>query len=134
MPTYCTAEIGLSMGIQGTVVEKESSDIIILDGNIASVVWVVRWARSVYSNNKKFIQFHLTVNAATLIINLVAAASSGNVMPLNAVQVLVTLLWTNLITAALGAFALAIEPPTEHLMQRPPVSRRSVLDLIFHVP
>ncbi|PWZ04636.1 Calcium-transporting ATPase 5, plasma membrane-type [Zea mays] len=85
-PALHEADIGLSMGIQGTEVAKESSDIIILDDNFASVVRVVRWGRLVYANIQKFIQFQLTVNVAALIINVVAAVSSGNV-PLNAVQV-----------------------------------------------
>ncbi|CAD6262405.1 unnamed protein product [Miscanthus lutarioriparius] len=121
-PALHEADIGLSMGIQGTEVAKESSDIIILDDNFASVVRVVRWGRSVYANIQKFIQFQLTVNFAALIINVVAAVSSGNV-PLNAVQ----LLWVNLIMDTLGALALATEPPTNHLMERPPVGRREPL-------
>ncbi|CAL9779926.1 unnamed protein product [Musa acuminata subsp. burmannicoides] len=121
-PALHEADIGLSMGIQGTEVAKESSDIIILDDNFASVVKVVRWGRSVYANIQKFIQFQLTVNVAALIINVVAAVSSGNV-PLNAVQ----LLWVNLIMDTLGALALATEPPTDHLMDRTPVGRREPL-------
>ncbi|XP_073000941.1 calcium-transporting ATPase 5, plasma membrane-type-like [Typha latifolia] len=121
-PALHEADIGLAMGIQGTEVAKESSDIIILDDNFASVVKVVRWGRSVYANIQKFIQFQLTVNVAALIINVVAAVSSGNV-PLNAVQ----LLWVNLIMDTLGALALATEPPTDHLMKRPPVGRREPL-------
>ncbi|KAI4377205.1 hypothetical protein MLD38_014873 [Melastoma candidum] len=121
-PALHEADIGLSMGIQGTEVAKESSDIIILDDNFASVVKVVRWGRSVYANIQKFIQFQLTVNVAALVINVVAAVSSGDV-PLNAVQ----LLWVNLIMDTLGALALATEPPTDHLMCRPPVGRREPL-------
>ncbi|XP_048227667.1 calcium-transporting ATPase 10, plasma membrane-type isoform X2 [Ricinus communis] len=121
-PALHEADIGLSMGIQGTEVAKENSDIIILDDNFASVVKVVRWGRSVYANIQKFIQFQLTVNVAALIINVVAAVSSGDV-PLNAVQ----LLWVNLIMDTLGALALATEPPTDHLMHRPPVGRREPL-------
>ncbi|KAL3745858.1 hypothetical protein ACJRO7_014889 [Eucalyptus globulus] len=121
-PALHEADIGLAMGIQGTEVAKESSDIIILDDDFASVVKVVRWGRSVYANIQKFIQFQLTVNVAALVINVVAAVSSGNV-PLNAVQ----LLWVNLIMDTLGALALATEPPTDHLMQRPPVGRREPL-------
>ncbi|KAB1209587.1 Calcium-transporting ATPase 9, plasma membrane-type [Morella rubra] len=83
---------------------------------------VVRWGRSVYANIQKFIQFQLTVNAAALVINVVAAVSSGDV-PLNAVQ----LLWVNLIMDTLGALALATEPPTDHLMHRSPVGRREPL-------
>ncbi|XP_059302945.1 calcium-transporting ATPase 9, plasma membrane-type isoform X2 [Lycium ferocissimum] len=121
-PALHEADIGLSMGIQGTEVAKESSDIIILDDNFASVVKVVRWGRSVYANIQKFIQFQLTVNVAALVINVVAAVSSGDV-PLNTVQ----LLWINLIMDTLGALALATEPPTDHLMHRPPVGRREPL-------
>ncbi|KAI3443397.1 hypothetical protein Pfo_000062 [Paulownia fortunei] len=121
-PALHEADIGLAMGIQGTEVAKESSDIIILDDNFASVVKVVRWGRSVYANIQKFIQFQLTVNVAALIINVAAAVSSGNV-PLNAVQ----LLWVNLIMDTLGALALATEPPTDHLMRRAPVGRREPL-------
>ncbi|XP_052887599.1 calcium-transporting ATPase 10, plasma membrane-type-like isoform X2 [Gossypium arboreum] len=121
-PALHEADIGLAMGIQGTEVAKESSDIIILDDNFASVVKVVRWGRSVYANIQKFIQFQLTVNVAALVINVVAAVSSGDV-PLNAVQ----LLWVNLIMDTLGALALATEPPTDHLMHRPPVGRREPL-------
>ncbi|GAV59710.1 E1-E2_ATPase domain-containing protein/Cation_ATPase_C domain-containing protein/Cation_ATPase_N domain-containing protein/Hydrolase domain-containing protein/CaATP_NAI domain-containing protein [Cephalotus follicularis] len=121
-PALHEADIGLAMGIQGTEVAKESSDIIILDDNFASVVKVVRWGRSVYANIQKFIQFQLTVNVAALIINVVSAISSGDV-PLNAVQ----LLWVNLIMDTLGALALATEPPTDELMNRPPVGRREPL-------
>ncbi|KAK4483758.1 hypothetical protein RD792_010960 [Penstemon davidsonii] len=121
-PALHEADIGLAMGIQGTEVAKESSDIIILDDNFASVVKVVRWGRSVYANIQKFIQFQLTVNVAALVINVVAAITSGNV-PLNAVQ----LLWVNLIMDTLGALALATEAPTDHLMRRPPVGRREPL-------
>nr|GMC94645.1 calcium-transporting ATPase 10, plasma membrane-type-like isoform X1 [Ipomoea batatas] len=121
-PALHEADIGLAMGIQGTEVAKESSDIIILDDNFASVVKVVRWGRSVYANIQKFIQFQLTVNVAALIINVVAAVSAGDV-PLNAVQ----LLWVNLIMDTLGALALATEPPTDQLMCRPPVGQREPL-------
>ncbi|XP_078162445.1 calcium-transporting ATPase 5, plasma membrane-type-like isoform X3 [Carex rostrata] len=121
-PALHEADIGLAMGLQGTEVAKESSDIIILDDNFSSVVKVVRWGRSVYANIQKFIQFQLTVNVAALIINVVAAVSSGNV-PLNAVQ----LLWVNLIMDTLGALALATEPPTDSLMKRSPVGRSEPL-------
>ncbi|KAG0623275.1 hypothetical protein M758_3G161600 [Ceratodon purpureus] len=121
-PALHEADIGLSMGIAGTEVAKESSDIIILDDNFTSVVKVVRWGRSVYSNIQKFIQFQLTVNVTALTINFVAACSTGEV-PLTAVQ----LLWVNLIMDTLGALALATEPPTDDLMDRTPVGRSEPL-------
>eukprot|EP00253_Pinus_taeda_P025991 PITA_25991 len=121
-PALKEADIGLAMGIQGTEVAKESSDIIILDDNFASVVKVVRWGRSVYANIQKFIQFQLTVNVAALAINFVSAVSSGDV-PLTAVQ----LLWVNIIMDTLGALALATESPTDRLMYQPPVERSASL-------
>ncbi|MCO5554245.1 hypothetical protein L7F22_007773 [Adiantum nelumboides] len=117
-PALHEADIGLSMGIAGTEVAKESSDIIILDDNFETVVKVLKWGRSVFFNVQKFIQFQLTVNVAALIINFVAAVSAGNV-PLTAVQ----LLWVNLIMDTLGALALATERPSDHLMTLPPAGR-----------
>ncbi|XP_073287132.1 putative calcium-transporting ATPase 13, plasma membrane-type [Primulina huaijiensis] len=121
-PALKEADIGLSMGIQGTEVAKESSDIVILDDNFASVATVLRWGRCVYNNIKKFIQFQLTVNVAALVINFVAAVSAGEV-PLTAVQ----LLWVNLIMDTLGALALATERPTKELMNKKPVGRTEPL-------
>ncbi|CAH1417734.1 unnamed protein product [Lactuca virosa] len=125
-PALKEADIGLSMGIQGTEVAKESSDIVILDDDFASVAVVLRWGRCVYNNIQKFIQFQLTVNVAALVINFVAAVSAGDV-PLTAVQ----LLWVNLIMDTLGALALATERPTKELMHNPPVGR--VAPLITNV-
>ncbi|KAK4596412.1 hypothetical protein RGQ29_014444 [Quercus rubra] len=121
-PALKEADIGLSMGIQGTEVAKESSDIVILDDNFTTVVTVLRWGRVVYNNIQKFLQFQLTVNVAALVINFVAAVSSGKV-PLTAVQ----LLWVNLIMDTLGALALATEKPTNDLMSKPPVGRSKPL-------
>lgn len=121
-PALKEADVGLSMGIQGTEVAKESSDIVILDDNFASVVTVLKWGRCVYNNIQKFIQFQLTVNVAALVINFVAAVSSGKV-PLTTVQ----MLWVNLIMDTLGALALATERPTEELLKKPPVGRTAPL-------
>ncbi|KAG7991946.1 hypothetical protein I3843_02G103300 [Carya illinoinensis] len=115
-PALKEANIGLSMGIQGTEVAKESSDIVILDDNFASVATVLKWGRCVYNNIQKFIQFQLTVNVAALVINFVAAVSAGE-LPLTVVQ----LLWVNLIMDTLGVLALATEKPTKELMEKPPV-------------
>ncbi|CAL5392732.1 unnamed protein product [Camellia sinensis] len=112
------ADIGLSMGIQGTEVAKESSDIVILDDHFGSVVTVLKWGRCVYNNIQKFIQFQLTVNVAALVIYFVAAVSAGQV-PLTVVQ----LLWVNLIMDTLGALALATEKPSKELMEKPPLRR-----------
>ncbi|KAF8038331.1 hypothetical protein BT93_B0996 [Corymbia citriodora subsp. variegata] len=121
-PALKEADIGLSMGIQGTEVAKGSSDIIILDDNFTSLVTVLRWGRCVYNNIQKFIQFQLTVNVAALVINFIAAVSAGEV-PLTAVQ----LLWVNLIMDTLGALALATERPSDELMEKSPVGRTEPL-------
>ncbi|KAL3328949.1 hypothetical protein AABB24_036190 [Solanum stoloniferum] len=121
-PALKEADIGLSMGIQGTEVAKESSDIIILDDNFASVATVLKWGRCVYNNIQKFIQFHLTANVAALVINFVASVSYGE-EPLTLVQ----LLWVNFIIHTLGALALATEKPTEELMKKKPVGRTAPL-------
>ena len=121
-PALKEADIGLSMGIQGTEVAKESSDIVILDDNFTSLVTVLRWGRCVYNNIQKFIQFQLTVNVAALVINFLAAVTSGRV-PLTAVQ----LLWVNLIMDTLAALALATEQPTDELMAKKPVGRTAPL-------
>ncbi|KAK7381172.1 hypothetical protein VNO78_33701 [Psophocarpus tetragonolobus] len=120
--TLVEADIGLSMGIQGTEVAKESSDIVILNDNFASVVTVLKWGRCVDNSIQKFIQFKFTVTVAALAINFVAAVSAGK-EPLTAVQ----LLWVNLIMDTLGALALATEKPTMELMDQPPVGRTKPL-------
>ena len=112
-PALKEADIGLSMGIQGTEVAKENSDIVILDDNFISVVIVLRWGRCIYSNIQKFIQFQLTLSITALVINFVATVSSGEV-PLAAVH-------------TLGALALVTEKPIEDLMKKPPVGQSEPL-------
>ncbi|TYH03968.1 hypothetical protein ES288_A09G261200v1 [Gossypium darwinii] len=111
-PALKEADIGLSMGIQGTEAAKESSDIVILDDSFASVATVLRWGRC----------FLLTVNVSALCINFIAAVSTGEV-PLTTVQ----LLWVNLYMDTLGALALATELPTKELLEKPPVGRTEPL-------
>ncbi|KAM1304755.1 hypothetical protein ACFX2I_022109 [Malus domestica] len=72
------ADIGLSMRIQGTEVAKKSLDIVILDDNFATSVIVLRWGRVVSANIQKFVQFQLTINVATLVINFVQLPRSVN--------------------------------------------------------
>ncbi|KAK2647117.1 hypothetical protein Ddye_022312 [Dipteronia dyeriana] len=122
-PTLKEADIGLSMGIQGTEAAKESSDIVILDDNFSSVATVLGWGRCVYTIIQIFIQFQLTVNIAALVINFVAAVSAGEV-PLSAFQ----LLWVNLIMYTLGVLSISTKQPTcRELMNKPPVGRTEPL-------
>ncbi|CAL4933429.1 unnamed protein product [Urochloa decumbens] len=121
-PALKEADVGLSMGVQGTEVAKESSDIVIMNDNFDTVVTATRWGRCVFNNIQKFIQFQLTVNVAALVINFVSALTSGK-MPLTTVQ----LLWVNLIMDTMGALALATDKPTKSLMRRPPIGRTAPL-------
>ncbi|KAL6609461.1 hypothetical protein ACP70R_039430 [Stipagrostis hirtigluma subsp. patula] len=122
VPALKEADVGLSMGVQGTMVAKESSDIIILNDNFETVVKVTRWGRHVFNNIQKFIQFQLSVNVAALIINLVSVVTSGT-MPLTMVQ----LLLANLIMDTMGALALATDTPTMALMEQSPICRTAPL-------
>merc|ERR1719361_2919052 len=117
------ADVGLSMGIQGTEVAKEASDIIIMDDNFASIEKTVMWGRSVYDNIRKFVQFQLTVNVTALALSIVCAFGNGTQNPLTAVQ----LLWVNLIMDTMAALALATEHPTRELLQRNPFQKDSHL-------
>ncbi|KAK4580697.1 hypothetical protein RGQ29_024375 [Quercus rubra] len=116
-PAFHESDIGLAMDIAGTQVAKDSADVIILDENFMTIVNVVRWGRAVYINNQKFLQFQLTVIVVALVLHFASACISGST-PLTAVQ----LLWVNFMDAV-GALALATEPPNDELMKRPPVRR-----------
>ncbi|KAL0414453.1 UNVERIFIED_CONTAM: Calcium-transporting ATPase 12, plasma membrane-type [Sesamum radiatum] len=121
-PSLHEANVGISLGIQAPILLKESSDIIILDNNFASVAQVLRWGRCIYDNIQKHTQFSLTVYASALAINIVAAISVGK-MPLTPAQ----LLWVDLTMNTLASFALAAEEPNTELMKKRPVSRSDPL-------
>ncbi|PRQ31749.1 putative calcium-transporting ATPase [Rosa chinensis] len=106
------------MGIQGTEVAKESSDIIITDDNYASVVSVLACGRCVYHNTQKLVQFQLTANVAGLLINFAVAASSRQV-PFTIVRSI----WLHMIMDTLLALALTKDKPTKELMEKPPAGR-----------
>ncbi|XP_024192500.1 calcium-transporting ATPase 10, plasma membrane-type isoform X2 [Rosa chinensis] len=116
------ADIGLAMGIQRTEVVKESSDIIILDDNFATVAKCFRWGRSMHEKVLKVMQQQLTANIVAVTINCMAAVYYRYI-PLNAVQ----FVWVNLIIFGLGPLALATESPADHLMNVPPIDRGQTL-------
>lgn len=121
-PALRVADVGLSMGLSGTEVAKEASDIVILDDNFASIVNAVLWGRSVFDNIRKFLQFQLTVNVVALTITFLSAVS-GYDPPLNAVM----MLWVNLIMDTMGALALGTEAPAPELLVRRPYKRNASL-------
>ena len=117
-PALKKADVGLSMGMCGTEVAKEASDIVLLDDNFASIVASIMWGRCVYDNIRKFLQFQLTVNMVALTTAFFAALFEFGT-PLTAVQ----LLWVNLIMDTLAALALATEPPSKDSLKRKPYGR-----------
>ena len=96
------ADIGMAMGITGTQVSKNASDIILLDDNFQSIVRAVVWGRNVYLSIRKFLQFQLTVNFVALVMAFVGGAVLRE-SPLNPIQ----MLWVNLIMDTLASLALA---------------------------
>ncbi len=121
-PALKKADVGFAMGIQGTDVAKEASDIILTDDNFNSIVKAVMWGRNVYDSIAKFLQFQLTVNVVAVVCAFVGACIVGE-SPLRAVQ----MLWVNLIMDTLASLALATEPPTEDLLNRKPYGRTKAL-------
>jgi len=121
-PALKEADVGLSMGIAGTAVAQEASDIVITDDNFSSIVKSVLWGRSVYDNIRRFLQFQLNVNVVALEVSFIGSVC-GFGMPLKPVQ----LLWVNLVMDTLGALALATEAPTPDLLDRQPYGRHDNL-------
>uniref|UniRef100_UPI00358F9F25 plasma membrane calcium-transporting ATPase 2-like isoform X2 n=1 Tax=Myxine glutinosa TaxID=7769 RepID=UPI00358F9F25 len=121
-PALKKADVGFAMGIAGTDVAKEASDIILTDDNFNSIVKAVMWGRNVYDSISKFLQFQLTVNVVAVIVAFTGACITQD-SPLKAVQ----MLWVNLIMDTLASLALATEPPTEALLQRQPYGRTKPL-------
>ncbi|CAL5993249.1 Calcium-transporting_ATPase [Hexamita inflata] len=117
-PQLKEADVGLAMGIAGTEIAKEASDIVILDDNFCSIVQAVRWGRAVLASVRKFIQFQVTVNIVALVIAFIGSAAFSE-SPLTSIQ----LLYVNLIMDSLGSLALATEGPTKDILDHLPVKR-----------
>ncbi|XP_066997289.2 plasma membrane calcium-transporting ATPase 2 isoform X5 [Anabrus simplex] len=121
-PALKKADVGFAMGIAGTDVAKEASDIILTDDNFSSIVKAVMWGRNVYDSIAKFLQFQLTVNVVAVIVAFIGACAVQD-SPLKAVQ----MLWVNLIMDTLASLALATEMPTPDLLLRKPYGRTKPL-------
>jgi P-type Ca2+ transporter type 2B len=117
-PALKKADVGFAMGITGTEVAKEASDIILLDDNFASIITAVKWGRNIYENVRKFLQFQLTVNVVAMFIVFLGGVALND-PPLTSVQ----MLWVNLIMDTGAALALATEPPSNDLLERKPYKR-----------
>ncbi|KAL2138285.1 hypothetical protein VTI28DRAFT_7149 [Corynascus sepedonium] len=123
-PALKAADVGFSMGIMGTDVAKEASDVILMDDNFSSIVKALAWGRAINDAVKKFLQFQITVNITAVVLTFVSAvASERERSVLNAIQ----LLWVNLIMDTFAALALASDPPNGSLLDRAPEPRLAPL-------
>lgn len=117
-PAIKNADVGIAMGISGTEVSKEASDIVLLDDSFSTIVKAVQWGRGIYENFQRFIQFQLTVNLSSVVVVL-ASILAGFAAPFSALE----LLWINIIMDGPPALTLGLEPAGKNLMDRRPTPR-----------
>ncbi len=116
-PALRKADIGVAMGITGTDVSKEASDLVLLDDNFATIVAAVKEGRTIYDNIRKFIRFSVAGNTAKVLVMLLAPFL-GKPIPLLPLQ----LLWLNLMTDGLLGLGMGVENPEADTMKRKPYS------------
>ena len=113
-PALRRADVGIGMGIRGTDVAREASDVVLLDDNYATIRNAVRRGRTIFDNVWKFVGYLLSANLAEVLLVLLASLAGYLILP--AVQ----LLWINLLTDGLPALAIGADPAGDDVMERPP--------------
>lgn len=119
-PAIKNADVGIAMGIAGTEVTKEASDMVLLDDSFSTIIKAVQWGRGIYENFKRFIQFQLTVNVSSVVV-VIASILAGFPAPFTALE----LLWINIIMDGPPALTLGLEPIREDLLKHPPTKRNA---------
>lgn len=129
-PALKAADIGVAMGLTGTDVAKDASDMILLDDSFTTIAYAIKEGRRVYRNIQKVIQFLLVGNIAEILTLFIATLFNWE-SPLLAVHIL----WVNLATATLPALALGVDPASKNIMKHQPVKSGTLFekDLIQRV-
>ena len=117
-PVLARADVGIAMGIAGTDVTKEASDMVLLDDSFSTIIKAVQWGRGIYENFKRFIQFQLTVNVSSVVV-VICSILAGFSAPFTALE----LLWINIIMDGPPALTLGLEPIRPDLLKHKPTRR-----------
>ncbi len=121
VPALKKAEVGIAMGMRGTDIAKEASDMILMNDNLKSVVEGIKTGRTIFSNIRKVINYLLTANLSEVFVVFLGAMF--NVIPFSAIQ----LLWVNFVTDTAPAMALASDPPHKNIMKKKPTGKNEQL-------
>jgi len=121
-PALKKADIGIAMGIKGTDVAKESSEIILMDDHFATIVNSIEEGRSIFANIRSFVEYLFSSNIGEVLVILIALLLNFP-LPLLAIHIL----WINLLTDGFPALALGVNPPEKHIMLKKPRRKKAII-------